>query len=246
MNRIAELTLSAMGHTIRDLPHYQSALSQGCELHPPPFGEAWYSNRFREMACDAGWVVQCLIANAKKEGDGARTLWSLAGAISEQTIARQVSQHAVDESRHARVYITMIELTFPGALDPSVAASLQDVAPSYHANDAPPASPARERLVVVDEIIQMNIGEIRTRINQLLLRPVLCAWAPEEAIPRLHKALERLMVDETRHIEYTARLIEAAASEGLSDFVHEAMSKRIADFNEYTLTDVGPRPSVEA
>jgi hypothetical protein len=86
---------------------------------------------------------------------------------------------------------------------------------------------------------QMNIGEIRTRIHQLLLRPMILAHCPKENRDRLTRILDSLLADETKHIEYTASLIEEFIEEGHSSFVYQTMQKRLAEFNQITLTEVG-------
>ncbi|WP_081431175.1 hypothetical protein [Moorena bouillonii] len=85
----------------------------------------------------------------------------------------------------------------------------------------------------------MNIGEIRTRIHQLLLRPMILAHCPKKNHARLTRILNSLLADETKHIEYTAQLIEDFIKKGYSDFVDQTMQKRLAEFNQITLTEVG-------
>jgi hypothetical protein len=92
---------------------------------------------------------------------------------------------------------------------------------------------------VLDELIQMNIGEIRTRINQLLLAPVITEFCPRHGKRRLSRMLASLMEDETRHIEYTARLIERAIRGGDEAYVRRTMARRVAEFNRITLAEVG-------
>jgi hypothetical protein len=87
-------------------------------------------------------------------------------------------------------------------------------------------------------LIQMNIGEIRTRIHQLLLRPVITTHCPPEGRAKLQRVLDSLLGDETRHIEYTARLIEKAMKES-AGFVRRTMRQRLDEFNQITLEEVG-------
>ena len=51
--------------------------------------------------------------------------------------------------------------------------------------------------------------------------------------------LDSLLEDETRHIQYTARLIEAAAQRGQDRVVLATMARRLAEFNEITLNELG-------
>lgn len=240
MGFIAADTIGALrARGVEALPHYEAALQAACGACPPPFGQAWYGDKYRAFASDRGWLASSLVANAEKEGEGSRKLWALVSRCSDPDIAEAIRQHAIDESRHAMLYIAMCELVFPGALEGEVKLHAESLSPRYSARDFPEPSEASSLESVLDELIQMNIGEIRTRIHQLLMRPVINACCPAERQERLRKVLDSLMEDETRHIEYTARIINTAASEGYSDLVTATIRQRMKDFNELTLIEVG-------
>jgi hypothetical protein len=222
------------------LPGYEMALSAACEAFPPPFGQAWYGEKYRRHASEPGWLAASLIANAEKEAEGSRKLWSLVARTSDAGIADAIRIHAIDESRHALVYVAMCELVFPGSLEGDVKVYAESLSPRYSPSDSPtPSDEKSSRYVVLDELIQMNIGEIRTRIHQLLMGPVITAYCEPERRERLLKVLASLLADETKHIEYTARLIDAAARGGDSDFVRSTAIRRMKDFGELTLVEVG-------
>jgi len=102
MNIVSELTISALRQIDNDaLVGYASCLSTACERYPPPFGMAWYGDKYREVASDPNWLAASLVANSQKEGEGSRTLWRLAGRTADVEMANAVRRHAVDESRHA-------------------------------------------------------------------------------------------------------------------------------------------------
>ena len=240
MNIVAKLTLEALtkdNHTI--LKGYSDGLSMACKKFPPPFGMSWYGEKYRQVACDPTWLANSLIANAAKEGEGSRKLWDLTSRTEVQEIAEQIRQHAIDESRHARLYIAMLEITFPDAIDDELRSKLYALSPGYTTKDTPESSSPSKEAIVLDELIQMNIGEIRTRIHQLLLRPVILAHCSKEHCNRLTRILDSLLDDETRHIEYTANLIEKFIERGFSSFVYQTMQKRLKEFNEITLAEVG-------
>jgi len=48
------------------LPVYEAALREACTAHPPPFGQAWYGDRYRAVASDPMWLAFSLVANAEK------------------------------------------------------------------------------------------------------------------------------------------------------------------------------------
>jgi hypothetical protein len=240
MGVIAELTIAALrANAVGSMEGYAFALAEACDAAPPPFGMHWYGEKFRTLALDASWLAASLIQNAQVEGDGARKLWALAGRAPDSRIARLVRQHAIDESRHALLYLAMLNLTFPGAVDAELKPLLAGISPRYGPNDDPPTLPLERPEHVLDELIQMNIGEIRTRIHQLLLRPMLRAHTTEAKRSQLQGVLDALLADETKHIAYTARLIEEAMEGGQRDYVRQTFRRRVRDFNEITLHEVG-------
>lgn len=221
------------------LPNYGAALRTACDAYPPPFGIEWYGKKYRHVASDPQWMAASLIANAEKEGDGSRKLWQLAGRTHDPKVTDLVRQHAVDESRHATLYIAMLELVFPGALDSELRSMCQRLSPRYGPRDIPPQLPRSFPEDILDEIVQMNIGEIRTRIHQLLLRPVLISYCAAERRPKLGRVLDSLLRDETRHIGYTARIIDDAVGAGSGEFIEHTFARRLDEFNKITLREVG-------
>ena len=240
MSFIADDTVGALRAAGTEaLPHYEGALRAACGAAPPPFGHAWYGDTYRQLASTPEWLASSLVANAEKEGEGSRKLWSLVARTPDPAIAEAIRVHAVDESRHALLYLGMCDLVFPGAIDSETRAFTDTLSPRYSMRDAPaPAPPARLE-VVIDELVQMNLGEIRTRIHQLLMRPVIAAYCPLERQDRLLRVLDSLLGDETRHIRYTARLIDQAARAGHARLIEEVTRARLREFNEITLAEVG-------
>lgn len=220
------------------LPQYAAALQEACSQTPPPFGMKWYGDRYRAWAADAEWMAQSLVANAAKEGEGARKLWSLAGRASDNLVAELVRRHAIDEARHSQFYIALLQLAFPEAVDRETLAQLHRLSPGYSTNDVPARDEPAETTVVLDELIQMNIGEIRTLIHQMLMRPILYLHCVVDNQTKLSKLLDSLRSDEAMHIKYTAELIESAASAD-APLVRSIMMQRMSDFNKITLSDVG-------
>lgn len=240
MSVVADLTLDALReHGMVTLVGYAACLRHACDGSPPPFETHWYGEKYRALATDSGWLAMSLLQNAQVEGEGSRKLWSLAGRCADPMIADLVRRHAVDESRHALLYLAMLNLSFPSAVDSDLKQQLKQVSPQFGLHDVPPSLPRSSDEWVLDELIQMNIGEIRTRIHQLLLRPMLNAHTASENRPALQRLLDSVLLDETKHIAYTARLIDAAVARGQGSFVESVMTQRVRDFNEITLQEVG-------
>jgi hypothetical protein len=241
MNIVAEMTIQALSiGTSGELDRYCQALSAACEAEPPPFGSKSYGDIFRRVAADPYWMASSLVANAEREAEGSGRLWSLAACTRDVEISAYLKQHASDESRHARWYVAMLNLAFPDAVTDSLRLHLTALSPRYSAKMAPEpidGSPFAHT-VTLDDLIQMNIAEIRTAINQRLQRPVLIAHCPSSEHRKLTPLLDGLLKDEVRHVGYTARLIDRFALQVGVDYVIELMTARVRDFNEITYQEV--------
>jgi hypothetical protein len=249
MNVVARMTTRALHeHGVPVLPAYCRALVSACNENPPPFGNKAYRDLYRRSAVDADWVALSLATAAQSEGEGALHLWDMAASTSDSEIATQMQQHAIDESRHSLGYVTLLGLIFPDALNEDAARLLRQLSPGYTASTplAATAGSPYAYAATVDELIQMNVAEIRTRIYHLLQRPVLLAYSPRDKRARVKRILDSLLVDETRHIAYTARLIERAAERGGVDQVMTLMHERLRDFNELTEEEMARRTLVAA
>jgi hypothetical protein len=135
----------------------------------------------------------------------------------------------------------MLDLAFPGVVDDDGHARLTALSPGFTPRSAleprdnsPYASP-----ITLDDLIQMNIAEIRTLVHHLLQRPVLLRYCAAERRRRLTHLLDALRLDEIRHISYTAALIEDFAQGGEAAAVKHLMQQRISDFNALTNQDLG-------
>ena len=220
------------------LPWITSVASRHMATLEPPFLLAWYGDRYREFAMNLDWLAHSFVANAEKEAEGARKLAKIAASARGHAFAPRIFAHAKDEARHARMYIAMLKLIFPEALDESSRKQLLASFPVFGALsdwDEPP----RALEAILDDIIQMNIGEIRTRLHQMLLRPVAGAACPKANAGSLLDLLQRIHEDEGRHILYTAQILEEQAREGYAAFIDAVYARRVRDFGEITLREVG-------
>ena len=239
VGRVADDILTALDAAgAGPLPEYAAGLRAACAASAPVFGTARYRRRYCELACDPGWLAVSLVVNAEKEGEGARKLWRLAARAGDPEVAEQVRQHALDESRHTLVYLAMLDTVFPGSVRDGDRLRLRKLSPGYRSGNRPPRQRCATRRRVLDELIQMNIGEIRTRLNQLMLAPAARRCCPARGRRRLTRMLTALLADETRHIAYTAGLLERAIGEGEGPFVRRTMARRLAEFNAITLAEI--------
>jgi hypothetical protein len=221
------------------LPSITQLILGEVEAQWPPFVDEWYGKRYREFALDPDWLARSFLANANKEAEGARKLWKIAGEAREFPFSEAIEAHAVDEAQHARMYISMLDLVFPGALLPSDAEAVLSDYPIYIGERSPHNIPGRDLVSLLDDIVQMNIGEVRTRIHQMLLMPVAVAVAPPENHARLSAILMGIYTDEGRHILYTSEILETYFAAGLGAEIKDLYTRRLRDFSELTVQEVG-------
>lgn len=181
-----------------------------------------------------------LVSNAHGEGDGARRLWDMAACTRDADLAGQIRQHAIDEARHSRAYVTLLGLIFPRQSDEDLLARLKTLSPGFTGKSplrarrrSPYARPA-----TTDELVQMNLAEMRTRLQHLFQRPLLMKYCPRDRRSRVARILDSLLLDETRHVAYTARLIERAAPGMGEPALMRLMHKRLRDFNALTAAEI--------
>ena len=183
MNIAAELALEALRSHYRAAgPYYRDALVTACRKAPPPFGTKKYEKIYRDVARDPNWMALSLIQNAQGEGEGSGHLWDLAASTPDARVAAQVKAHAIDEFRHAKAYVAMLDLTFPDVVDNESRAQLASLSPGYTQRSPlePHAGSPYASAITLDDLIQMNIAEIRTLVHHIIQRPMLLAYcAPE-------------------------------------------------------------------
>jgi uncharacterized ferritin-like protein (DUF455 family) len=88
---------------------------------------------------------------------------------------------------------------------------------------------------LIDHLVQMNMGEIRTRVHVALMAPILNALAADADREQVVRILNTLLSDEVRHIAYTARFIEKWSAGSTATAVAALYSRRLRDFNQVTI-----------
>lgn len=219
---------------------YEKALRRACRAAPPPYGRAEYGELYREAAVDAGWMAISLVTNSEREGDGAARLWSLAASTEDRTVAAQLKQHAIDESNHSKMYLRLADLVFPDAIAPEFRAQLKALSPGYTRAMEPVAKEGSpfSHAISLDDLIQMNIAEIRTTVHHLLQRPMLLEHCAADRRGKLIRLLDCLLRDEVEHVAYTARLIEGCVPQKGSEAVLRLFAERLQDFNDVTRAEL--------
>jgi ribonucleotide reductase beta subunit family protein with ferritin-like domain len=223
---------------------YEDVLLHAMESAPPPFAHNWFGRRYFELATNADWFANSLVANAALEGYGATQIWKFSNRISEPVCATAVRQHALDESRHSSMFVRMLALVFPdAAMDSATVQRVDALQPKYSQERHPPIAlvPDAEQLVgerLLNELIQVHITEIRALVLQFLLREMILTYAPDRNRERLERYTSTLIRDEARHIEYTAAIFESASRTGHRDFLFTTFEARLRDFNDLTMIEL--------
>lgn len=245
MDTLATVVIANLGRiNTAKLPLYEAILTNAVDSSPPPFAENWFGRRYFELATRADWFAQSLVANAALEGYGARQIWKFADRVADDGYAQAVRKHALDESRHSTMFVAMLRMVFPGAtIDDASDGTLRDLQPRFSSRSHPPIQKRSERELysgarLLDELVQVHITEIRALVLQYLLRSALLAYAEAPYRSRLEKMSSSLIRDESRHIEYTAKIFEVEAQKGNAELLFSTFSERLAEFNDLTLLEL--------
>jgi hypothetical protein len=224
-----------------DCPKYLAAFEKAIEEEPPIFATKAYADTYRSASTNGQWLAISLMTAAEREGDGATRLWSLAAHTTDEVEHKLLKRHACDESSHALAYLRLLDITFPGAVDPTFRAEMNQLSPHYSMDQTVKAvdgSPYA-KIPSIDDFIQMNIAEIRTTIHHFMQRQALALHCSPEALRRAVKVLDSVLDDELSHISYSAVLVEQKADDLEPDQFQELFSKRVRDFNRLTSQELG-------
>ncbi|MGY4182939.1 hypothetical protein ACVIHH_008230 [Bradyrhizobium sp. USDA 4518] len=241
MNYLNAFVVPALAGSERsqDVERYLALFEDGISKEVPPFFQAGYGTSFRYHVENPYWVIQSLISNAIKEGEGSRDLASVADSCESQDLMSDLAIHIGDEARHCRMYLQLIDTVFPVALTDDLRQTLFQKFPSVTYDKTSLNVPLQPPWKMLDYLIQINLGEVRTRIHQKLLEPVLHAYCPEENKESLCRTLCKLAGDECCHIKYTASRIGALSREFSEVAVRDLFLRRFCEFNRYTDKELG-------
>jgi hypothetical protein len=241
--RVALAARVALSHCSPDIacPRYLEALDHAIAQEPPPFDTADYADIYLSASADWQWMAVSLITNAEREGDGAKRLWSLSACAEDVHVQHLLKQHAVDESRHALLYLALLDLTFPERVDPPFRQELNQLSPGYSLDRrlAPVPGSPYAKTPTIDDFLQMNIAEIRTTIHHIMQRPAIAQHCLPDKHKRIQSIQDSLLRDELKHVSYTAVLIEGIARSLTVDKLSALFRSRFRDFNQITLDELG-------
>jgi hypothetical protein len=237
MDHVNDLLSEVRLFSDADLPHYSDCINRAFEAVAPVFTRQRYSDFFFHCASIVpGWLARVVMANADAESHGSEKLHYLwRGSVDNEIVATDVLEHSKDEAGHSRIFVSLVQEIFPNAYAEAI---LADKRKSMFRIDKAALEADRFRLAedhLIDHLVQMNMGEIRTRIHMQLLSPVLFAFTPLDTREHVSDTLHRLVTDEVRHINYTAQFIEAWCETGDHTRICDLYARRLRDFHEVTI-----------
>ncbi|SDD78966.1 hypothetical protein [Actinokineospora iranica] len=224
-------------HTDDDLPFYTDAVTAAFSDAVPVFARPRYVEFFWRCATTVpGYAARAVLANGPAESEGSEKLFRLWRSVHHDTAAAdQILHHARDEAAHSRLFVRLTETAFPGFLSPESGDRLEWSLPDVRARPLVKTENPIPQEHLIDHLVQMNIGEIRTRLHMHLFAPVVFGLTPKRNKATTRRILEGLVRDEVRHIGYTAALMEGWARDGAAERIRRLYSGRLAIFNRITV-----------
>jgi hypothetical protein len=137
------------------------------------------------------------------------------------------------------MYLQLIDTVFPNAMPSDVREAVIQKMPPVSYQKTSDSATRHSSWKMLDYLIQINLGEVRTRLHQKLLEPVLHAYCAEDNRETLCRTLCKLAGDECCHIQYTASRIGALSREFKPEAVSELFLRRFYEFNRYTEAELG-------
>jgi len=236
-------TVQSVLHAIRqfldcDFPIYSEALTRAFEKVDPVFTRKQYADFFWHCSKTVpGWLPNVVLASASKESEGSMSLLSLWQSMRNVEFAEKwVLFHAKDESRHSRVFVRLVDLTFPNFFQQAQLRAVQESLNRITDDDLHKKGHIEDD-VLMDYLMQINMGEIRTRIHMHLLAPLFYNLAPKENQPQVGKILKGLESDEVRHIAYTVNILERWAQDGNQSRLKNIYENRTSFFHRRTIRE---------
>lgn len=222
---------------------YFSTVELAAAAAPPPFCTDQYKEIYHKYSANSRWLATSLMANAQREGQGATDLWTLAACAEDQLEQSLLKQHAIDESRHAEMYLLLLDLNFPGLVDEVFRKEMNGLSPGFSKEQTlqPFINSDYAKNPTIDDFVQMNIAEIRTTFHHLMQRQALEQHCPPENIEPSRKVLDSLLQDELGHVAYTAHLVEKKMCEMGMHKLEVLYTRRLKDFNQITISEFGNR-----
>jgi len=220
-----------------DLPYYTDALKAAFRDIEPVFARRRYAEFYWHCATTVpGYAASVVLANSSAEAEGSKKLFSLwRGVDYDQRAEDQILQHARDESRHSRLFVRLTATSFPAFLPRQESGRFERRLFDVRAQPPTKSATRVPEQHLIDYLVQINIGEIRTRLHMHLFAPIVSGLTPDSNREKTRGIFRALVSDEVRHIGYTAKLMEGWARDGAADRIRRLYTGRLHAFNRITV-----------
>lgn len=223
----------------RPLESYGQCLRAAFNAYEPVFTKEHYADFYLKCSVqEPAWIPSNILANAKKESDGSQLLYEFWRRVhGHEELESDIMFHTKDEIRHSKLFLTLAELAFPQINEQSFIAELRKSLFALNELDAEKVAEDLSQEDMADHLVQMNLGEIRTRIHISMIAPLVSALSPAETRLKVEKLLASLVNDETKHIAYTAKHLERMSEELGTNFLQCLFIKRTQDLHNHTVAE---------
>jgi len=235
---IDEILLQLKEFSDDDLSMFSVILKDSFKQVSPVFTKPKYVEFFWHCASTVpGWIGEVVLANAEAESQGSKKLLDLwKSTIVNKEIEDSILYHAKDESRHSHLFIKLFLIAFPETNSSRGVSKIRDELTKIDNRDLIKDSMTVSDDELLDHLIQMNMGEIRTLVHMHFLGPIIYAMTPKEDKGKVNKILQGLAQDEVIHIGYTSKLIEDWCRDNNYERANHLYKYRLMDFHKLTIS----------
>lgn len=235
---IDEILFQLKEYSNDDLSQYTSILKDSFSKVAPVFTKPKYIDFFWHCSTTVpDWIANVVLANADAESQGSKKLCDLWKSTTiNKEIEDSILFHAKDESRHSHLFVKLVALAFPQSNSEDELLNIRNSLTKIKKSDLIKDSISVSDNVLLDHLIQMNMGEIRTLIHMHFLGPVIFALTPKESKGKVFDIIQGLAKDEVVHIGYTSKLIEDWCNDNNYALAKQIYNTRLLDFHKLTVS----------
>lgn len=234
---IDEILLQLKDFSHDDLGMFSSIIKEAFAQVQPVFTKPGYVDFFWHCATTVpGWISDVVLANAEAESAGSKKLLDLWKSTTiNKEIEDSILFHAKDESRHSHLFVKLVSMAFPGSNANGELVEIRTNLTKIKKSDLVKDTVSLSDNTLLDHLIQMNMGEIRTLIHMHFLGPVIFALTPADSKEKVSSILQGLAHDEVVHIGYTSKLVEDWCRDNNYEQARSLYSSRLWDFHKLTV-----------
>jgi len=233
-----EILLQLKDYSNDDLSRYTVLMKDAFQQVGPIFTKPQYVDFFWHCASTVpGWIADVVLANADAESQGAKKLVDLWKSTTiDKEIEDSILFHAKDEARHSHLFVKLDSIAFPESNTDGELSKIKDGLTKINSHDLVKDGVSVSNYDLLDYLVQMNMGEIRTLVHMHFLGPVIFAMTPKESKDKVYTILQGLAKDEVIHIGYTSKLIEDWCNDSNYTVAKHLYHNRLMDFHKLTVS----------